>query len=373
MYFDNAATSWPKPWEVIGKVNDALLKAGNPGRGAHEAAKWSSNIIFRAREQLAELFGMSDPLCIGFAENATGALNFAVNQVEDGVIITTEMEHNSVLRPCFSHGNVKLVPADSYGNLDMEFFYENINSDIKAVVMTHASNVTGNVYDIKSVGEKCRANNVLFIVDAAQTAGVVPINLEDMFIDILCFTGHKGLLGPQGTGGIAVREGLSLRAFKKGGTGSNSFDIDQPAYMPDIVEAGTPNTHGVAGLLAGVDFVKKYGVDNVRKHERNLANLFVRQIKDINGIKIYGDRYADHVGIVTMNIDGFDCTELCQILAERDISVRGGVHCAPLAHKAIGTDKTGAIRFSFGVMNGEEEVIKAGEILCAISEEFKVY
>ena len=366
MYFDNAATSWPKPWEVIGKVNDALLKAGNPGRGSHEAALWSANIIYKARQQLAELFGLSDPLLIGFAENATGALNFAVNQIE-GSLITTEMDHNSVLRPCFSHGNVTLVPADKNGNLDMDFFMDAIKEDTGAVVMTHASNVTGNIYDIKAVGEKCRDKGVTFIVDAAQTAGVVPIDLNEMNIDMLCFTGHKGLLGPQGTGGIAVREGLALKAFKKGGTGSNSFDIKHPGNMPDVAEAGTLNTHGIAGLIAGVNFVREYGVNNIYKYEKALSSLFLKNIKDMEGIKIYGDFTGDHVGIVSLNLGDMDSSELCSVLAQNDISVRGGIHCAPYAHKALGTLKTGAVRFSFGVMNTEEEVIKAAKILQLIN------
>ena len=368
MYFDNAATSWPKPWEVIGKVNDALLKAGNPGRGSHEAALWSSNIIYKARQQLAALFGLSDPLCIGFAENATGALNFAINQIK-GNIITTEMDHNSVLRPCFSRGNVTLVPADKNGNLDMDYFLEAITKDTGAVVMTHASNVTGNIYDIKAIGEKCKEKGVLFIVDAAQTAGVVPIDLNDMYIDMLCFTGHKGLLGPQGTGGIAVREGLDLKAFKMGGSGSNSFDIKHPSEMPDVAEAGTLNTHGIAGLIAGVNFVREYGINNIYKHEKYLSLLFMKNIKDIDGITIYGDFSRDHVGIVSVNIGDMDSSEVCSQLAGYDILVRGGIHCAPYAHRALGTSKTGTVRFSFGVMNSEEEVIKATKILRMIKAE----
>lgn len=370
MYFDNAATSWPKPWEVIGKVNDALLKAGNPGRGSHEAALWSSNIIYRAREQIAELFGIDNPLSIGFAENATGALNFAISQIK-GSIVTTAMEHNSVLRPCFAHKNVTMVPADSGGNLDMEYFIKCITPETGAVVMTHASNVTGTLYDIQSIGEVCRKQNVLFIVDAAQTAGVVPINLKEMHIDMLCFTGHKGLLGPQGTGGIAVREGLDLKAFKVGGTGTNTYDMKHPGEMPDVVEAGTLNTHGIAGLLAGVDFVKKYGVNNIYKHEKRLSQLFRREIQDIASIKIYGDFSGDYVGIVTINMEGLDSSELCSMLADNDISVRGGSHCAPYAHKTIGTEGTGAVRFSFGVMNAEEEVIKAGKVLQFIDRQLR--
>lgn len=362
MYFDNAATSWPKPWEVIGKVNDALLKAGNPGRGTHEAARWSADIIYRTRERLSELFGLKNPLCIGFSENATGALNFAINQIR-GPVITTAMEHNSVLRPCFAKGNVITVPADEKGNLDMDYFISIINSEKCPVIMTHASNVTGNLYDIGEVGRCCRKNNVLFIVDAAQTAGVVPIDMNDMNIDILCFTGHKGLLGPQGTGGIAVREGLELIPFKMGGTGTRSREFTHPKDMPDVAEAGTLNTHGIAGLLAGVEFVKSYGVDKIYRHEKYLAELFEDGIKNIKGIKIYGDLSKDHVGIVSFNIEDVDSSETGAFLAERDVAVRSGFHCAPLAHKAIGTENTGAVRFSFGIMNSAEEVYSAIKII----------
>jgi len=245
----------------------------------------------------------------------------------------------------------------------MEYFLECITPEVSAVVMTHASNVTGTIYDVRLVGEKCREMGVLFIVDAAQTAGVLPINIEEMNIDMLCFTGHKGLLGPQGTGGVAVRDGLSLSAFRKGGTGSASVSSMHPTDMPDVSEAGTLNTHGIAGLIAGVNFVREYGVSNIYKHEKFLCSLFRSKIKDIDGIKIYGDFRSPHVGIVTINYKDMDACEFSALLAEKEISVRSGIHCAPLAHKALGTLSTGAVRFSFGVMNSEDEVLQAGNIL----------
>lgn len=367
MYFDNAATSWPKPWEVVRKVNDALLKAGNPGRGSHEAALWSADIIYQAREAVAQLFAVKNPLQIGFTENATGALNFAISQIEGPVMITA-MEHNSVLRPCYAKGmkQLTIIPADRKGDLDMDFFVQQIRRlRPKGVVMTHASNVTGTVYDVARIGEECRRLNILFIVDASQTAGVVPVHMEQMQADMLCFTGHKGLLGPQGTGGIAVREGLRLplKPLKKGGSGSNSFAKEHPNTMPDVVEAGTMNTHGIAGLLAGVRYVMQYGVERIWRHEQGLADLFRQRIQDIPNIQIYGNPKKPHVGIVSINLGDMDSSECSQMLAKAKFFVRGGSHCAPLAHMALGTEKTGAVRFSFGIMNAKEEVEKVAAFL----------
>lgn len=372
MYFDHAATSWPKPWEVVGKVNDALLKAGNPGRGSHEAALWSADIVFQTREAVADLFGVKNPLQIGFTENATGALNFAIAQIE-GPVITTAMEHNSVLRPCYAKGKdmLTIIPADNKGDLDLDFFVQQIRKHRpKGVVMTHASNVTGTIYDVARIGAECRKQNILFIVDASQTAGVVPIHMEQLQADMICFTGHKGLLGPQGTGGIAVREGLKvpLKPYKKGGSGSNSFAKEHPNDMPDAVEAGTLNTHGIAGLLAGVRYVKRYGVERIFQHEEMLADLFRQRIADIPGIELYGNPKRPHVGIVSLNMPGMDSSECSQLLADRQIFVRGGSHCAPLAHAALGTVETGAVRFSFGVMNDKKEVEQAAIFLHKMGE-----
>ena len=366
MYFDNAATSWPKPQEVINNVNQALQKAGNPGRGAHKAALWSAEVIFQAREEVAELFGIKNPLQIGFTENATSALNFAIAQL-DGVIITTVMEHNSVLRPLFAkEEQPAIIPADKNGDLDLDLFVWQIKKrKPKGVVMTHASNVTGTVYDVEKIGAACKNQNVLFIVDASQTAGVVPICLDKIQADMLCFTGHKGLLGPQGTGGIAVRDGLDriLKPFKKGGSGSNSFLKAHPNAMPDAVEAGTLNTHGIAGLLAGVRYVKKYGIERIFQKEKELASLFRKRVSHIPGIQLYGNPNSPHVGIVSLNLPNIDSAECSQRLGESGIAVRGGSHCAPGAHQALGTVDTGAVRFSFGVMNTKKEVEQAAAIL----------
>lgn len=377
MYFDNAATSWPKPWPVVRKVNDALLKAGNPGRGSHEAALWSADVIYQAREAVADLFCISNPLQIGFTENATGALNFAIAQIE-GPVITTAMEHNSVLRPCYAKGmkNLTIIPADSKGDLDLNFFIQQIRRlRPKGVVMTHASNVTGTVYDVARIGAECRKQNILFIVDASQTAGVVPVNMEYLQADMLCFTGHKGLMGPQGTGGIAVREGLKLllKPLKMGGSGSDSFAKKHPDTMPDAVEAGTMNTHGIAGLLAGVHYVKQCGVDRIWRHEEELADLFRQRIRDIPGIQIYGNPQKPHVGIVSINLPDMDSSECSQVLAKARFFVRGGSHCAPLAHKALGTEKSGAVRFSFGVMNTREEVEQVAGFLHRMAQKTGSY
>lgn len=366
MYFDNAATSWPKPQAVIESVHKALQKAGNPGRGAHEAALWSADLIFQTREEVAELFGVSNPLQIGFTENATGALNFAITQLE-GTVMTTAMEHNSVLRPLFARTEQPvIIPADKNGDLDLDFFTWQIRrKKPKGVVMTHASNVTGTLYDVAKIGTACKKQKALFIVDISQTAGVVPIHLEELQADMLCFTGHKGLLGPQGSGGIVVREGLDfpLLPLKKGGSGSDSFSKEHPNTMPDAVEAGTLNTHGIAGLLAGVRYVKKYGVERIFQKEQDLAKHFRKRVSTIPGIQIYGNPKSSHVGIVSLNLPNMDSAECSQKLGKYGIAVRGGSHCAPLAHGALETTKTGVVRFSFGVMNTKKEVEQAAAIL----------
>ena len=370
MYFDNAATSWPKPQTVMRNVNQALQKAGNPGRGSHQAALWSADIIFQAREEIADLFGMKNPLQIGFTKNATEALNFAIAQI-DGPIITTAMEHNSVLRPLFARDEQPIIiSADKNGDLDLGFFLWQIEKKKpSAVIMTHASNVTGTLYNVAKIGKACRRQNVTFIVDASQTAGAVPIDFNEICADMLCFTGHKGLLGPQGTGGIVVREELAtmLRPCLKGGSGSDSFSQMHPSMMPDVVEAGTGNTHGIAGLLAGIRFVKAYGVERIFQKERELADLFRARIEKIPDIQLYGNFNEPHVGIVSFNLPNMDSAECCAKLSRQHVAVRGGSHCAPLAHDALGTRETGAVRFSFGVMNTKKEVEQATGILYNIS------
>lgn len=352
LYFDYAATSWPKPEAVISACTEAMMRAGNPGRGAHPAALYALRLLYEAREAVAEVFG-ADPMEIVFAQNCTMALNEAIHQV-DGEIVTTPMEHNSVLRPCAARGNFRIAEADG-GALTAEAVIDAIGDATKAVVMTHASNLTGEIYDIGTVGRYCRERGILFIVDAAQSAGVVPIDVKAMCIDMLAFSGHKGLLGPMGTGGLYVGSHLKPKPFMRGGTGSISFDLHQPEAMPDVLEAGTQNIHGLAGLKAGAAFVLDRGVENILKREQQLCSRFIEGTEDIPNICIYR-KNCRRTGTVALNVQGIDSGDMCSALAAKGVCVRGGAHCAPLAHKAIHTEQTGAVRFSFGWATTEADI-----------------
>jgi len=362
IYFDNAATTWPKPAKVAVSVNEALQKAGNPGRGAHESAVWSAEKIYSVREKLAGLFNIEDPLRIAFTYNATYALNMAINMAE-GEIITTAMDHNSVLRPVFARGYYNIVKADLDGHINPEKVIKRITDKTGTVIMTHASNVTGEIYDIKPIASFCRKRGIVFILDASQTAGSVPINVKDMDIDILCFPGHKGLLGPQGTGGIYVREGIKVKSLIKGGTGSQSFLPVQPEECPECLESGTVNTHGISGLGAAIDYIRQTGVSNIGKREESLRKYFIDTVGKIPGVKIYGPLTGDFTGTVSVNFEGLKSMEVAEYLSEHKIAVRGGFHCAPLAHKTLGTDTSGTVRFSFGHNNNNTQIDFAVRIL----------
>ncbi|MBQ8827976.1 MAG: aminotransferase class V-fold PLP-dependent enzyme [Clostridia bacterium] len=355
IYFDNAATSFPKPVCVKKAVEEAILNAGNPGRGVHSAAVWSAKAISHARETVARLFNIDDISRIAFTLNATHALNIAVNFCK-GEILTTSMEHNSVLRPCHARGFYRVIKADYMGRMNSSDIIRSISELTGAVIMTHASNVTGNIYDIEKVGSECKRRGILFIVDASQTAGVVPIDVKKMNIDVLCFAGHKGLYGLQGTGGIYVAPHVPTRPYMCGGTGNRSFDLVQPDEMPECFEAGTVNTHGVASLGAGAEYVMSVGVANILAHEQTLRKYFIEKACRIERIKIYGDLSGKAVGVVSIGHADFDPYEIGSFLASKDICVRAGIHCAPLAHRSIGSGEKGTVRFSFGYNNSKNEI-----------------
>lgn len=372
IYLDNAATTGRKPPEVAQAVVRALSGMGNSGRGAHGATLQASRTLYRTRELLAELFGISRPEQIAFTCNATESLNIAINGfVKPGDhVITTVCEHNSVLRPLYRKEKegteLTAVPFDKNfskreGRLDYDFLEKSCRENTKAIIITSASNVTGNITDIERVSSFAKKKGLLLVVDAAQTAGAFPVNAEKQGIDILCFTGHKGLLGPQGTGGIYVRPGIELSPFKVGGSGVQSFRKEQPQQMPARLEAGTLNGHGIAGLLAALEYIKREGVEKLREKEMALWKRFVEQVGDAPGITLYGDPDMEkRVGIVSLNIGDMDSGEVSDWLwEEHEIAVRPGVHCAPLLHKALGTEKQGAVRFSFSHYNTEQEVDKA--------------
>lgn len=364
IYFDNAATAIRKPPEVEEAVIQAIRTAGNAGRGAHEPTLNASRILYRTREKLAELFGVPNPLRIAFACNATEALNTAIRGLlkPGDHVITSVCEHNSVLRPLYrmEEQGVELsfLGADEKGRLRYDSLEELLRDNTKAVVITHASNLTGNVTDLGRIASFTKTHGLLLIVDAAQSAGILPIRAEQMGIDILCFTGHKGLLGPQGTGGIYVKEGIEIEPLKTGGSGVHSYDRRHPAVMPTALEAGTLNVHGIAGLGAAVSYLLQTGVDTVCRKEMELARRFVAGIQDFPEIHIYGDQEAQtRTGIVSLNIGEEDSGRISDILWEDyGICVRAGAHCAPLMHKTLGTVSQGAVRFSFSHYNTEEEV-----------------
>jgi cysteine desulfurase family protein len=362
IYFDNAATSLPKPPAVGQAVLAALDSFGGAGRGGHPAALNASRCVFLARKAAASLLG-SAPERTVFTANATESLNIAIQGLltSEDHAITTALEHNSVLRPLYrlrSQGmGLSIIGADSDGDLDYDGFRQNLRANTKAVVCTHASNLTGTLTDLNMISAFCAEHGLLLIVDAAQTAGVFPIDADGSGVGVLCFTGHKGLLGPQGTGGLCVREKLSVAPLKVGGSGANSFRETHPRDMPEALEAGTPNAHGVAGLLAGMEFIREIGLDTIGSREQALSDQFRAGVAAIPGVRLYGNPNRPRAPIAALNIGALDSGAVGDRLANQyHICVRAGAHCAPLAHKALGTGKQGAVRFSFSFFNTEEEI-----------------
>lgn len=370
IYFDNAATTLHKPQEVIDAVIKAMTSMGNAGRGNTSASMEASHIIFDTRENLAKLFNIKDSSRIAFTCNSTEALNIAIkgSLTTGDHVITTMLEHNSVLRPLYEMENkgveLSIIQADKLGNISYDEIKSLIKNNTKSIVCTHGSNLTGNLVDIEKIGKICKEHNLLFIVDASQTAGVFPIDVEKMNIDILCFTGHKSLLGPQGTGGIFVKEGIDVTPLKSGGTGILTYSKTQPLIMPTHLEAGTLNGHGIAGLNAGIEFINKIGMTKIREKEENLMWRFYNEVKELPHIKIYGDfSKKERCPIVTLNIDNYDSGDIAEELLNYGVATRAGGHCAPLMHEALGTIKQGAVRFSFGYFNTEEEVDEVIKII----------
>lgn len=363
IYLDNAATTMKKPQCVIDAVVAAMSHMGNAGRGATSAALDASRVIYDTREKLSDLFNLQNPSRVAFTCNSTESLNTAIKGIlsSGDHAITTALEHNSVLRPLYdlqAKGmELSIVDCDENGNIDYNDFEKLIKENTKAIVCTHASNLVGNVLDVKKIGSIAKKHNLIFIVDASQSAGVFEIDMQDMNIDILCFTGHKGLLGPQGTGGICVREGIDVRPLKVGGSGVNTFSKEQPVEMPTHLEAGTLNGHALAGLNAALDYLKEEGIDNIQKREEELMFRFYNGIKDIKDIKIFGNFENKRAAIVTFNVGDIDSAAFSDELSfAYDISTRAGAHCAPLMHKAMNTVEQGAVRFSFSHYNTEEEI-----------------
>lgn len=363
IYLDNAATTLRKPPQVIDAVVQAMDSFGNSARGTHEGSLAASRVIYDTRCKLASLFGCKRADHVAFTCNSTEALNIAIHGcIRSGDhVISTDLEHNSVLRPLYRLEREKgvslsFVPADRQGNIDYADFEKLLRSDTRAVICTHASNLTGNVLDLTRIGQFAHAHGLMFLVDASQSAGVLPIDMEKMQIDVLCFTGHKSLMGPQGTGGLCVREGVDIAPWKVGGTGVQTYSESQPAQMPTRLEAGTLNGHGIAGLSAALDFLQQTGIGTIHAHETALLRRFVEGVRNIPGVTLYGNFDCERTAVAALNIGDMDSGKVSDILSEDyGIATRPGAHCAPRLHRALGTEGQGAVRFSFGWYNTEEE------------------
>ena len=364
IYMDNAATTMHKPQEVLDAVINALSSMGNAGRGANEASLSASRIIYDTREKLCALFHAEDPRQIVFTANSTESLNVAIKGLlgPGDHVVTTMLEHNSVLRPLYEMAErgteLTVVRSSRLGTVKPEDIEAAIRPTTKMMVITNGSNLTGNYIDLKPIGEIARKHGVLLVVDASQTAGVFPIDVQEMNIDVLCFTGHKGLLGPQGTGGMYVRKGIAVRPLKSGGSGVQTFSRTHPVEMPTALEAGTLNGHGIAGLNAALSYLEQEGIDKIRGREQELMWRFYNGVKDIPGVKVYGDySVKERCAIVALNIGDYDSSKVSdELLTAYGISTRPGGHCAPLMHEALGTVEQGAVRFSFSHYNTDEEV-----------------
>lgn len=384
IYLDSAATSYYRPEAVAEAVAQAIRTMGNSSRGTHRAALTGARVIYETRELLAQLFHAPGPDRVAFTANSTESLNIAIKGVvrPGDRVVSTVLEHNSVLRPLYemqARGAVLELagcegedrePGDPLrirGRLDYAALEAAIKGGARAVVCTHASNLTGNVVDIRRVGTWCRQAGAIFIVDASQSAGVFDIDMERDCIDILCFTGHKGLMGPQGTGGICVAGGVEIEPLLTGGSGIMTFSPVHPRVMPTALEAGTLNGHGIAGLNAALKYLLEQGLDGLRAREQQVAQAFYCRVCRIPGVTVYGDFEAEsRAAIVTLNLGDEDSGAVSGYLADEcEIFTRSGGHCAPLMHRALGTESQGAVRFSFSHFNTPEEAEQAAEALAA--------
>ena len=385
IYLDNAATTLYKPESVIEAVANAMRTQGNASRGTHGATLTASRTVYDARNKIAKFFNFDKASNVIFTCNSTEALNIAINgTVKEGDrVVSTDTEHNSVLRPLYHLQKVRgidlqFVKADTKGLLSLDDFEKLIDKNTKVVVVNHASNLTGNVNDLKSIAEITHKNGALFIVDGSQSAGTMKVDVNELGIDIYCFTGHKGLLGPQGTGGLLVKDGVEVDAWKRGGSGVKTYEEEQPLEYPTRLEAGTLNSHGIAGLSAAIDYLNEIGIENIYKKEKELTEYFYNAVTRIDGIKVYGDfswvganssigangsvgaSYAsplEHAAIVSLNVKDYDSGEVSDALSnDYGIATRPGAHCAPRLHIALGTKYQGAVRFSFSYNTSYEEL-----------------
>ncbi|MDP2991768.1 MAG: aminotransferase class V-fold PLP-dependent enzyme [Deltaproteobacteria bacterium] len=376
IYCDQAATSFPKPRAVIEAVSSFLINtSGSPGRSAHGYAIEAGRAVFEARETVADFFNCPSSEQVIFTANVTESLNLVLlGLLQSGDhVVTTSMEHNSVMRPLQylkESGKVDftVVSCDDQGRLAPENIQKALRPETRLIVVNHVSNVTGTILPIEAVGEI--KGNAFFLIDTAQSAGVIPIDMQKAKVDFLAFTGHKSLLGPTGIGGLCLSKDIRLNPLKRGGTGSRSESWVHPDFLPDRYESGTPNSLGIVGLNAGIRFIQDLGLERIRAHELRLIRKMTEGLSAIKGVKIYGPRAADEkTGIVSLNIEGKSPSEVCLILDRKyGIMTRGGLHCAPIAHKTIGTFPNGAVRLSLGYFNTREEVDQVIRAIYEISK-----
>lgn len=381
IYFDNAATSWPKPPCVGEAMMRFMQEVGvNPGRGSYQAAIEAERVVYRAREAVARLVNMPDPLRVIFSANVTEALNLALRGLlrPGHHVVTSSIEHNAVMRPLRAlerQGvSITVVPCSPTGILDPADVRAALRPETALIVLNHASNVIGTITPIAEVGAIAHERGIPFLVDTAQTAGVIPLDMTAMHIDLLAFTGHKALLGPMGTGGLVLGQEFDeahLEPLVRGGTGSNSEWEEQPSFLPDKYESGTPNAVGLAGLEAGIQWVLGRGIEAIRAHEQALTTTLLDGLAEIPGVTVYGPRDpALQVATVSWNIEGMDPGEVgLRLDEEYGILCRVGLHCSPAAHRTIGTFPTGTVRFGLGAMNTQEEVLEALRAVHTLAKE----
>lgn len=376
IYLDNAATSWPKP-ESVYKAMDAFMRnlAANPGRAGFRMAVEAMRVMEEARVLLKEFFQAGPGGKVIFTFNCTDSLNMALKGIlsPGDHVVTSCLEHNSVSRPLnkLKEAGVEYsrVVPDREGFIRPEAVSAAVNSRTRLIVLTHASNVLGNLQPVQEIGAAARRHGIPFLLDASQTAGVLPISLKEQQVDLLACPGHKGLLGPPGTGLLIMGEGLEIESLREGGTGSLSEEPRQPSVYPDRLEAGTPNTVGIAGLKAGIEFINRVGLETIRRHEVNLLHLLTSGIGAIPGVHIYGSQNAEEqTGLLSFNLEGWDPGELAAVLeTEFDICCRAGLHCAPWAHEFLGTYPAGCLRLSLSYFTTEADVEKTVEALRAVA------
>ena len=376
IYLDNAATSYPKPPEVIAAMTSFLTEVGTgTGRGSHRRGVSANRMVYEARERIAKLFHVADSSCIVFTHSATESLNLAVSGLlrSGDHVVTSSMEHNSLVRPLHRASlagvNVTKVACDRAGFLDPHDVAAALRPETRLIAISHCSNVTGAIQPVADIGRLARSRGITFLLDASQSAGCLPIDVAELSVDLLAAPGHKGLLGPQGTGFLYIGPGLELIPLLVGGTGGASSDLEQPRSCPERYESGTPNTPGIAGLSAGVAVILRTGVDRIRRHEQLLTCRLLGGLLPFQGVTIHGPADAERQGaVVSLTLAGWDPSEVSYRLDhEFDISVRVGLHCAPDAHRSIGTYPDGTIRVSPGFYSTEADIDAFLQALRAIS------